>query len=177
MLVSVFNNYVYVIPMASRQGPDYVKAYKELYAHYRTLNMVPKIQRLDNETSTVLTNYLQGDPNVSVEYVPPQNHRTNKAEGAIKDAKNHYLATMATADPDYPADLWDEGTEQLNITLNLLRPYALDSTISAYEGMHGKTYDFNKCPMAPFDTKVLIHDSPESRRSWQCGVSINSTTP
>jgi hypothetical protein len=55
---------------------------------------------------------------------------------------------------------------QANITINLLRPWADDITISAYEGMHQRKYDFLAHPIAPFGTKVLVYESPEERKSW-----------
>ena len=166
MLVSVYNNYVYNIPMTGKSGPEYVKAYKELFAHFKKRGVKPKAQRIDNETSRALTNYLESDENITMEYVPPHSHRANKAERAVRDSKNHLIATIATADPDFPMDLWDESQDQLNITMNLLRPYGPDPTKSAYEGMHGKHYDFNRYPLAPFGTAVLIHDAPKVRGTW-----------
>jgi hypothetical protein len=114
MLVSVYDNYVYMIPMPSKDGPAYVTAYRKLFAHYRTLGKLPKVQRLDNETSQVLTNYLCNEEGMSMDFVPPNNHRRNKAERAIRDVKNHFMSTHATADPNFPMDLWDESEKQLN---------------------------------------------------------------
>ena len=152
--------------MASRKGTDYVKAYRTLFAHYKTLGVKPQVQRLDNETSAALTNYLRDEEDVKMEYVPPDNHRTNKSERAIRDVKNHSVATFATADPNCPFDLWDESIEQGNITINLLRPYGPDPTKSAYQGMHKKEFDFNAHPIAPWGTQVLIFDGPNKRESW-----------
>ena len=166
LLVSVFDNYAYTVPMASRKGSDYVKAYTKLFDHYISIGVKPTVQRLDNETSKLLTDYLQKEQHVTMEYVPPDNHRTNKAERVIRDVKNHVISMLATADPDLPFDLWDESEEQLNITINLLRPYGPNPDISAYEGVHGKTYDFNRYPMAPWGTQVLVHEGPNKRASW-----------
>ena len=166
MLVSVYNNYIHVVPMASRKGTEYVKAYTAMFAHFRKLGIQPKAQRLDNETSAALTNYLTNEQNVSIEYVPPDNHRTNKAERAIRDVKNHFIATMSATAKAFPMELWDEAIEQLNITINLLRPYGPDASISAYEGTYKQQYDFNQNPMAPFGTEVLIFDSSSRRASW-----------
>ena len=166
MLVAVYNNYIHVVPMASRKGPEYVKAYKSMFEHFQQRGVHPKAQRLDNETSGALTNYLKNEQNVTIEYVPPDNHRTNKAERAIRDVKNHFIAIMSATPKAFPMDLWDEAIDQLNITINLLRPYAPDHNISAYEGIHNETYNFDKHPMAPFGSEVLVFESPNKRASW-----------
>ena len=67
ILVSVYKNYVYQVPMASKQGTDYVKAYTKVFAHYTQLGIRPRIQKMDNETSTALTNYLR-------EHIADNNH-------------------------------------------------------------------------------------------------------
>ena len=44
-------------------------------------------------------------------------------------------------------------------------PYTLQScpNISAYEGLHGRQFDFRAHPIAPAGTKVIIHDKPTVR--------------
>jgi hypothetical protein len=98
ILVSVFNNYVHVEPMASRSADSYVKAYKATFAFFRHLKHHIAVQRLDNETSSQLEDFFRTE-NVAVEYAPAQNHRTVRAERAIRDAKNHIISTLATAHP------------------------------------------------------------------------------
>jgi hypothetical protein len=71
-----------------------------------------------------------------------------------------------TAHVDMPRWLWDEFLPQGEITLNMMRPYALDKSISAYNGMHGHKYDHAAHPMAPVGTQVLIFESPIARASW-----------
>ena len=88
------------------------------------------------------------------------------AERAIRDAKNHIIATLATAHEDCPRTLWDKAIPQVNITLNLLRRWRSDPTKSAYEGFHNRLYDFDAHPIAPFGTKVAVYETPENRRTW-----------
>jgi hypothetical protein len=106
ILVSVFNNYVHLEPMASRSADSYVKAYQATFAFFRQLKHHVAIQRIDNETSSQLEDFFRAE-GVSVEYAPAQNHRTVRAERAIRDAKNHIISTLATAHPSFPLDLWD----------------------------------------------------------------------
>jgi hypothetical protein len=165
LMVSTYKNYVYSIPMPRRTGPEYVKAYTTLYAHYATMGIKPTLQRLDNETSGALTNYM-ATQGTTMQYVPPDNHRANAAERAIQDAKNYVIATLSSTPKEFPLNLWDEAVPQINITMNLLRPYGPDASMSAYEGVHKKTYDFRAHPIAPFGMRVLIHDKATVRKSW-----------
>ena len=45
---------------------------------------------------------------LNMEYYPPGNHRANKAERAIQDAKNTTIAMLASTPAEFPYDLWDE---------------------------------------------------------------------
>ena len=49
--------------------------------------------------------------------------------------------------------------------MNLVRPSRINPAISAYNQVHG-IFDFNKTPIALPGCKVLIHDRPDVRGSW-----------
>ena len=51
------------------------------------------------------------------------------------------------------------------ITLNLLRISRFNPALSAYAYLFGQ-YDFNKSPMAPPGTRVIVHEKPVNRTSW-----------
>jgi hypothetical protein len=165
ILVSVYKGYVFGVAMPSRKAGDYVKAYECTFAHLNALGHFPTVQRLDNETSGVLERYFR-DKQITVRFVPAHNHRANKAERAISDFKNHFIALLGTAHPSCPLSLSDEFLSQANITINLLRTFAPQPSMSAFEGVHGQKYDFLAHPMAPCSTKVLVHKTPALRGSW-----------
>ena len=52
------------------------------------------------------------------------------------------------------------------MTLNIVRPFEYDPTVSAYAGLHGSSYNFRLHPIAPVGTKVLTWDAPDHRGSW-----------
>lgn len=165
ILVATFNGYIYLGAMPSKSGPHYVKAYEHMLRHFSDLKIRPTIQRLDNETSSVLETFLRKE-GITIQYVPPHNHRANHAERAIRDVKNYMLAMLAGAHGDFPMELWDELLPQLSLVLNVLRPFLPNPAISAYEGAHGHKYDFLAHPIAPCGTQVVIHESPAARPSW-----------
>ena len=166
ILVSVYNGYVYCVAMRGRSAPSYVDAYSKVLQHFQSLKIaLPSIQRMDNETSTELEFFLH-EHGLEIEYVPPANHRTNRAERAIRHVKNNLISMMAGTDRNCPVFLWDEFLPQLNITINIIRPCPMNPAISAYHGVHGAPYDFMRHPIAPCGIKVLVYESPEKRTSW-----------
>ena len=46
---------------------------------------------------------------------------------------------------------------QVNIIINLVKPFRINPLILAYNQVHG-TFDYNKIPMAPIGTKVILFD-------------------
>lgn len=165
LLVSVMNGYVHIECMVARTAHQYVQAYGRTLKFYRDHGLAPKFQRLDNESSDALEKFLR-EQNLELQYVPPNNHRANKAERAIRDVKNHLIAMLATTHPAFPMSQWDELIPQCELTLNLLRSSSSNPEVSAYEAMYGKPYDFVAHPLAPCGTQVLLHDTPAKRGSW-----------
>jgi len=74
------------------------------------------------------------------------------------------ISVLATTSTEFPMNMWDDLLPQIEITINTLRPYALDPSISAYCGVHGHNYDFKSHPIAPCGIKVLVHEP--NRSSW-----------
>ncbi len=52
------------------------------------------------------------------------------------------------------------------MTLNIVRSFEFDPGISAYQGIHGASFNFRHHPIAPAGTKVLTWDAPDHRGSW-----------
>ena len=120
---------------------------------------------LDNAKSNALNKLLKHELKVTVELVPQNCHRRNRAERAIQDWKAHFIAGLATVDPNFPIQAWNELVDQGQLTINHLRPYTTDRTISAYEGIHGKPYDFLAHPIYPPGVKVIVLEPAEKRES------------
>ena len=165
LLVACWHGYFHFELMASRKAECYVRAYTKILAFFRGLGLNPSVLRLDNETSGKLEAYLKSEK-VEMQFVPPGVHRANKAERAIRTSKNHIISMLCGAHADFDLKLWDESIEQAEITLNHLVPYALNSTLCAYDGLHSHPYDFVAHPIAPFGTLVLVHEKPADRGTW-----------
>jgi hypothetical protein len=119
---------------------------------------------MDNQASRVIQKYLtkQQCDNLLVE---PNNHRVNAAERAIQTFKAHFISALATTDSNFPLQLWDCLTPQVEATLNMLRPSRIGPSMLAYEAIHGP-YDWNHFPLTLPGCKVVIYKAPESRGSW-----------
>lgn len=164
--VSVWRNYIHCEPQKTKSSADHINSYSSSLNFFKEKgNVRISIQRLDNETSQELEQFLHSHVDV-VQYVPPHQHRANKAERAIRDVKNHLIACLCTTDRDFPLNLFDAILPQMEITLNLLRPSALNPSISAYEGLYGAPYDFTAHPIAPIGTRVVVYEGPDQRASW-----------
>ena len=166
ILFSLWRGYVHYELMRNKSASEYVRAFGATLEFFRNRGARPRVQRMDNETSKPLQHFFRTVAKVDVEYVPPQTHRANKAERAIRDGKNHLISVLCSTDPAFPADHFDELIWQAELTLNHLRPCRHRPNMSAWEGLHGKKYDFRAHPIAPCGTAVLIFETPGTRGTF-----------
>jgi hypothetical protein len=78
-----------------------------------------------------------------LQLVEPHNQHINAAELTIQTIKDAFIAALATTDSDFPLQLWDRLTPQIQDTLNLLRALHIDLSKSAYEILN-RQYDWNR---------------------------------
>jgi hypothetical protein len=100
------------------------------------------------------------------ELVTPYVKNPNRSERAIRTTKNHMISVRAGFHPDCSLEHMDRCLMQIEMTLNIVRPFEHDPQISAYEGLHGTSFNFHAHPIAPVGTKVLTWDAPDHRGSW-----------
>ena len=123
------------------------------------------LQILDNEASAAFKQAITFAWRAKFQLVPPDMHRRNCAERAIRTFKDHFLAILAGVDKSFPPYLWDLLLPQAELTLSLLCQSTINPKISAWEFFNGP-FDFNKTPLGPVGCRVLIHAKPTTRRSW-----------
>jgi hypothetical protein len=123
------------------------------------------LQILDNKASAAYKHTITVTWGAKFQLVPPDMHRHNRAEQAIKTFKDHFLSILTSVDASFPPYLWDLLLPQAELTLNLLRQSALNPWISAWEFFH-RPFDFNKTPLGSVGCRVLIHAKPVTCCSW-----------
>ena len=113
------SNAILAIPLKNRRAESILQAYKTGHAHLCAAGCKPKLQRLDNEASQALQEFLTNE-NVDFQLVLPHLHHRNAAEWAIQTFKNHFIAGLCSTDKDFPIHLWDRLVPQVELMLNLL---------------------------------------------------------
>ena len=157
-------NAILAEPMKNRTSTEFIAAYKRIHALLVSRGLRPQLQKLDNECSAALKAFMHSEA-IDFQLVPPHLHRRNAAERAIRTFKNHFIAGLCSTDPAFPLNLWDQLLKQAEITLNLMRRSRINPQLSAHAQIHG-AFDFNRTPLGPPGTRVLVHEKPSVRQSW-----------
>ena len=126
--------------MKSRKYADMISTFKEVYEELKTKGHQPKFHVLDNKCSKAVKNYVISEQ-TNIQLVELHNHRVIATELVVKSLKYPALTVFATLDPNGPIQLWDQFTEQIEITLNLLRTPRRNKNKSAYQDFQNKKID------------------------------------
>ena len=145
--------------LCNKESTSLVEAWRS--CHKRLTNNGHKVQLhiLDNEISAEFMDALTKEQ-IEFQTVAPGMHRANAAERAIRVVKNHLLSGLALCHKDYPIREWDRLLTQGELTVNLLRNSRVNPSLSAWAYLFGN-HDFNRVPLAPPGTKVIIHIKPD----------------
>ena len=157
-------NAILVEPMPNREADTIILCWKKCHDHLINNGVATTHYILDNECSKAFKNALKNEQ-VTFELVPSNQHCRNAVERAIRTFKNHLLSGLATCNPDYPLQEWDQIIPQAELTLNLLRKSRLNPKLSTWAYLFGN-FDFNKSPLLPLGTKIILHTKPGKRASW-----------
>ena len=96
------SNYIHAEPMKSKTGPAILAAYKRVHKIFCAAGLRPQLQRLDNDCSAALKEFMTAE-GVDFQLVPPHVHRRNAAERAIRTFKNHFIAGLCSTDKAFPS--------------------------------------------------------------------------
>ena len=103
-------------------------AYNKIMQRLNYNKLILDIQILDNEASAEYNRAIKTKCNANYQLVPPNTHRRNAAERAIRTFKAHFLSILAGVAPYFPGNLWDLLLPQTELTLNFLRQATIDPT-------------------------------------------------
>ena len=89
-------------------------------------------------------------------------HRLNASERCIRTFKNNLLVGLSSTDDQFPLHLWEWLILSEMLTLNMLIPLRQNPKMSAHMALKG-AFDYNKTPLAPPGTKVVVHKKKKTR--------------
>jgi hypothetical protein len=106
IFIAIFNGYIHLSPQNARSASDYVSSFASILAFF-TPHFLPLPSLIvDNETSLECREYFLSQ-RLPLQFVPPQIHRTNPVERAVRTVKTHLIAFLSSTHPDFPDDLWN----------------------------------------------------------------------
>ncbi len=103
----IFVAYVYdldaiiVRAMPSRTDASMVIAFTKVIATLKSSGYMPALNVMDNECSAAVKKYIRSEK-ITIQLIPPHNHRVSAAERAIATFKEHFIAALATDDTHCP---------------------------------------------------------------------------
>ena len=99
-------NYIHATPIKSRKSEELITGFTESYDVLTKHGFRAKSIQLDNKISKDFKAHL-AHINMPFQLVSPGDHGANPAERAIQTFKNHFIAMLSGADPDFPNNCWD----------------------------------------------------------------------
>jgi hypothetical protein len=105
----------------TRSNKHCIAAYNAIMTCLAARGLLVDLQILDNEASAAYKHAITVTWQAKFQLVPPDMHRRNWAERAIRTFKYHFLSILPGVDASFPPYLWDLLLPQAELTLNLLR--------------------------------------------------------
>jgi hypothetical protein len=136
VLYNYESNAILATPIAGLEDVSIFNAYKKFLKDLTAKEFKPKLNVMDNQATRHIKKFLTKN-NCKLQIVEPHNHRVNAAKRAIQTFKGAFIAALATTDSDFPLQLWDQLTPQVEDTLNMLWASRVNPSKSAYEILNG----------------------------------------
>eukprot|EP00957_Ditylum_brightwellii_P153994 11721385-Ditylum_brightwellii.AAC.1 len=93
-------------PIKNHTKQEIIQAFKCIHAYLKKRGLHPKYQQFDTEASEALIKNTE-NKEIDVQLAPLHVHCRNIAERAIQTFKDHFLAGLASVDPNFPIQLQD----------------------------------------------------------------------
>ena len=158
------NNAILAETLESRAESELLWALTALINHITYCGIKPCLHILDNKLSAWMKTLIcsTGDQN---QLVSLGLHLTTISERAIQTFKHQFIAGLSICNRKSPLHLWCHLIRQLVLTPNLLFLENVNPCLSAEAFLYG-AFDFNKTPLAPSRTKVLIFEGPGDQKNF-----------
>jgi hypothetical protein len=89
------SNFIFAQPFRNRTAKCILDAYKIIHTRLCCAGLRPRLQRLDNECSKLLKEFLH-EQDVDFQLVPPSDYQRNAAERAIRTWQNYFIAGLCS---------------------------------------------------------------------------------
>jgi hypothetical protein len=113
-------NAILATPIPGINSACILEAYKQIFKYLKEKGYKPRVNVMDNQATKVIKAYLTPQL-VSLQLIDTHNHCINAAERAIQMFKNWFIGALGTTDANFPIQLWDKLTPQVQDSINLLR--------------------------------------------------------
>ncbi len=134
-------NCILTTPIAGLDDISIFNAYKKQFEELAAKGFKPKLDAMENQATKQIKKFLTNNE-CKLQLVEPHNHHVNAAECAIQTFKDAFIAALATTGSDFPLQLWDRITPQVQDTLNLMRASRINPNILAYKALNSP-YNWN----------------------------------
>jgi hypothetical protein len=95
------SNAILIRPLRDQTDASLKEAFESVYEYLASKGFKPKLNVMDNQCSKAIEQYIKST-GADIQLVNPDNHRVNACERAIQTWKNHWIAGLATVDPQCP---------------------------------------------------------------------------
>ena len=111
-------NFIKGVPIKSRSKEDLLEAYKHIYKYCEERGFKPRLQRMDNETSELVEEFIK-EQKAEVQYAAPESH-CPPAEKAVQTFKSYFKSVIFSLPKEFPMGLWCRLLEQTNLGVNIV---------------------------------------------------------
>ena len=158
------SNAILAEPIKNRQAESISSSIRKNAQIPKSKGMKPKTQILDNECSQKLKDYMVKH-NIKYQLATPGQHRANAAERAIRTFKNHFRCRTMQHRRTLSITLMGPTHRTSRHHIEPTPGIRINPKQSAWSQLNGP-YDHNAWPLAPPGIHVLVHEKPDSRKSW-----------
>ena len=151
-------------PIKSRVAQELLRVMTAIHTYLKDRGLHPRMKTLDNECPELIKQFFKSE-NTQWQLVLPNLHRNNDAEKAIGTFKDHLITIICSCDPKFPMHVRCRFFQQGTTKLNLLRQSHINPRLSSEAQLNG-AYNYNKSPLAPLGTRVIVNKNPEKRGTW-----------
>jgi hypothetical protein len=113
------SNAILATPIAGLDDMSIFTTYKTYFKQLTSKEFKPKLNIMENQATKHFKKYLT-KKKCKLRVMELHNHCFNATERAIQTFKAAFIAALATTDSNFPLQLWDQFTPQVEDTLNTL---------------------------------------------------------